>query len=138
MHYFENLPRYCLARLYCALSVLANVLNAVTEPRSLATQVLNATDPWGWFWLWGLSLTAGIALADVLVNDLLPKQYHMPTTWKYRHIGFIGMALLLCGLANATYMTLGWTPVLFTWWVDSFCAATIAFLDLLSRRREPC
>jgi hypothetical protein len=40
-----------------------------------------------------LVLCASVGLLDVLINDVLPAQYHMSWARGYRHIGYIGLAV---------------------------------------------
>ncbi len=134
MTYFARLPRYWLTRLYCALSAATNVITSI-EPRSLTAQVVSATGGAGDYWLAALGAVALVAVLDVIVNDLMPEGYSLGRTRRYRHLTYMALAVLLCGLASATYTTVGWTTLLITWWVDAAMATTIAFVDLFARHR---
>lgn len=135
MTYFAARPRYWLTRLYCALSVATSAINTFAEPRSLTAQVIAETGPVGLYWMLALAALAALAVVDVIVNDLLPDGYDLRPVYRRRHLLYVALAVLMFGMASATYSTVGWTTVLLVWWLDAGVAMTIAFVDLFARHR---
>ena len=130
------MPRYWLTRLYVALSVLVNIMVTSLEPQSLTARAIYATGSLGWLAVWTLGAVGIVALLDVLVNDLAPDHWRLPSAHRWRHFVYMAIAL---GEVSITYVIaakLGFTPLLFVYWLDAAAAVAIAYFDLFARHRE--
>lgn len=130
------MPRYWFARLYLAASVLVNIVVTWLEPAALTARAVAATGPVGWICVWTLGGVALVGLADVLVNDIAPARWRLPTAHRWRHLVYMALAL---GEVSITYVitaNLGFTPLLFVYLTDAAAAVAIAYLDVFARHRE--
>lgn len=130
------LPRYWFARLYVALSVLVNVVVTLLEPSALTARAINASGSLGWLAVWTLGAVGVVALLDVIVNDLAPDRWRLPSAHRWRHFVYMAIAL---GEVSITYVIaakLGFTPLLFVYWLDAAADVAIAYFDLFARHRE--
>jgi len=134
----STLPRYWISRLYLALSTLATIGVIWLESDSLMHRLITQSGPAGWYLVGILAFVAIVALADSIVNDLLPDRYRLKAAKRYRHLVYVAIAM---GLASMSYVFLavggGWRPVVLPFWVDTMFAAMVAFLDLFQRHRRP-
>lgn len=128
--------RYWLSRLILSVFIAANCVAILAEPASLVAGVIRASgDPGHWVVV-ALLAMACLAVADVVISDLLPERFTMLWVLKRRHLLYMAMALALIALA----MVFAWfAPRSPIFWViyathAGFCVA-IAFLDLFSRPR---
>jgi hypothetical protein len=131
------MPRYWLVRMYIALSVLTNVLIICSEPHALAHRVVASSGVLGWLCVGALGLLACLALADVVVNDLLPAHINLPVARRWRHLIYMLLALGLVSITGVIVAAIGPTTLLLTFWLDASVSVAIAFFDLFSRHRSP-
>jgi hypothetical protein len=129
-------PRYWLSRLVIALEVfIAVVIVSWFEDASLTSKAIEETGRFGWTLIAALFVCCAIALADVLVNDVMPKRYVLPTAIHFRNLGFMGMAILLGMLGVLVVYSHGYTPLVFVYWLNASLAAGVSFFDLFARYR---
>lgn len=127
-------PRYYFTRLYVALSILVNVVITATEPQALGYKVLTETGPLGWLCVGILGCLALIAVMDVLINDLAPEAWHLPTAIRWRPITYM---LLATGIASYVFVIIdavGFTWLTLTYFLDASVAVVVGVLDLFYRR----
>lgn len=127
-------PRYFLTRLYVALSVMVNVAITATEPQALSFKVVDHTGPVGWFLMACLFGLACLACLDVLVNDLLPERFVLPTAVRWRHLVYMAIPMGQVSLVYAIVDAHGFTTLILTYLLDAVVCVTAAVLDLFHRQ----
>lgn len=129
-------PRYWLARLSIALNVLVTVvLVSWFEDTSLTASAIRSAGGFGWVLVLALGAVCGGALIDAAWNDMLPVRFVLRTTIKWRHLGFMAMALLLSAIGFLVAFTQGFTFLLLVYWLNAALAAGVTFLDVFARMR---
>jgi hypothetical protein len=132
----RRLPRYWLSRLVIALEVLfLIVIVSWFEDASLTARAIDQTGRYGWALIAALFASCAVALVDVLVNDIMPVRFMLPTALELRSLGFMAMAILLAMIGVLVAFAHGFTPLLFAYWLNAALAAGIAFFDLFARHR---
>lgn len=76
-----------------------------------------------------------VAIADVIVNDLMPDRFCFRIARAYRHLGFMGISLALGAMGVLIVFEFGYSPSLFLFWLNSAIAVLVAFLDVFARHR---
>lgn len=104
-------------------------------PESLSAQVLLRSGSIAPFFMLVLALCSGIALLDILVNDLFPKRFHLPTLGA-RHIGYMAMAISLLMLSGIVASRVGLSAILISYLLAATFSAGIAGLDLKARHER--
>lgn len=131
------LPRYWFTRLYIALSVLVSVTITIIEPTTLAHRlILGKAGYVGWLSLLTLGVIAVLAVLDGIVNDALPARFVLPTAKRYRHLVYVALSLGLVGITYVIASRAGYSPLMWSYWLDATAAIVVAYLDLFSRHRE--
>jgi hypothetical protein len=131
------MQRYWLSRLIIALEVLVLiVVVSWFEESSLTARAIQATGHFGWALIAALFVCCSVAVADVVVNDLMPERFHLPTALNLRNIGFMGMALLLAMIGVLVGFSHGYTPLLYAYWLNALFATAVSFFDIFSRFRR--
>lgn len=138
-HHISTLPRYWITRLYVALSVLLSLVVSWLETEALTHQLLNDSGRQGWWIVAALAMVCLTAVADVIVNDLLPTRFSLPTAKRHRHLIYIALSI---GVFCMSYVFIvgdgGWfRPLVLPFWLHGVIAAAVAFLDLFQRHRAP-
>jgi hypothetical protein len=130
-------PRYWFARATVAIEVLVClVLVTFVEDRSMTAQAIHATGDGGWVLMAGVAFCCCVCLLDVLVNDLLPDRFSLPTALTWRHLGLMGIALQLAALGVLVVFAKGYTVLLLAYWVNAALAGALAYLDAFARLRR--
>ena len=130
----EPKTRYWLSRLIVSLEVLFIVVGVSWfEPLSLTARALNATGPLGWVLLGVLGVCCLMTIADVIVNDLMPLRFVLRCVMRWRHLGFMGIALMLGMISVLIVVAQGFTVLLFAYWINAIFAAGLTFLDIFTR-----
>ncbi|APW38455.1 hypothetical protein RD110_15640 [Rhodoferax koreense] len=137
--HISTLPRYWMTRLYVALSTLTGVYTMWTEPSALTHRLIEKSGQQGWMLAAGLAAVAMVAIADVIVNDLMPERFRLVTAKNKRHLVYCFLAL---GILCMTYVFVsgdgGWyRPLVLPFWIDALFAVGVAFFDSFQRHRAP-
>ncbi|CAN5857208.1 hypothetical protein BH11PSE13_BH11PSE13_12060 [soil metagenome] len=138
-HHISTLPRYWITRLYVALSTVMSIIVSWLEPGALTHRLIDRSGEQGWVMVGLLAVVCGFAIVDVVVNELLPEKFKLPTAKKHRHLIYMALAM---GIFCMSYVFIvgegGWfRPLVLPFWLDGFVAAAVAFLDLYQRHRAP-
>lgn len=133
----QGRPRYWMTRLYIASSILVSCIITWSEPLSLSHRAVSRGAPWGWAWMAFLATLALLALADVIVNDLMPPRFDMPTVLRLRGLLLMALALGLVSqsIVISKYVN-GFSSAMGYYWLNAAFAVTTAFLDTFYRHRE--
>jgi hypothetical protein len=127
-------PRFWFARLAVSLEVLiVLVMVSWFEDTSLTAQAIEATGEHGWLLILGTACCCLIALVDVVVNDLMPARFDLPTARHWRHLGFMGMALQLAAVGVLVIFVKGFTVLVLAYWLNAGLAALLTFCDAFAR-----
>lgn len=131
---FRLEPRYWMARAIVALEVLILiVVVSLFEPASLTAKAIAKTGDFGWVLVFGLAACCLVALADVLINDLMPGNWRLPFAFQWRHMAFMLIAMQLAVIGFMVVFSLGFTILLFAYWLNASLACLLAFLDAFAR-----
>ena len=131
-------PRYWHTRLLLALSVLVSLYITWRGPDALMHRIIARSGPEGWACVTALAGVALAALADILVNDILPDRLTLLAFMRQRHLVYMALAL---GLMSVSYVVAdeeGWTELLLHYWLLAIFSAHIALTDLFHRHRKDC
>lgn len=130
-----SFPRYWLGRMYVVLSVLTNMGFIYFEEQSLGHRVLVKLEPAGWVVLHIIAGLALLGLADVIVNDILPKRFSLRFTARWRHMIYMALSLCLASLMFLITAIYGNSAVNFALGLDMAMAASIGMLTPFARHR---
>lgn len=136
-HHISTLPRYWITRLYVGLTTLCAIFVTSHEPEAISYKIIQASGDQGWRMVYLLGVIAGLAVVDVLVNDLFPERFKIEVAKRNRHLIYIGLAT---GIFSISFVLLsdagGWyRPLVLSYWLHGSVAALVAFLDLFQRHR---
>ena len=131
----RQLPPYWLSRLIIACWAGANALTAATRPDSLTARALADSGPPGLIALAVLMCMCAAAIADCAVNDLLPERFTLRTI-NYRHLGFMGIAIVLVLISGVIAHYDGHSMLLVSYLLPAWFAVIVTFLDLFARLRK--
>lgn len=130
-------PRFWFSRLIIALEVLVLIAGVSWfEPASLTSKAIEQSGHFGWVLILGLFVMCGMAIVDVIVNDLMPARFVWACGLGWRHLSFMGIALILAFLGMLVAFTLGYTPLLLAYWLNAVLAALVTILDVFARFRS--
>lgn len=132
-------PRYWLSRFIVALEVLVMIVSVSWfEEASLTAKAISAAGGFGWVLVAGTAACCLIGLVDVLVNDLMPHRFTLPSAIKWRHLGFMGMSLQLAALGLLIVFSQGFTTLVLAYWLNAALACALTFLDAFARYPRSC
>ena len=131
----REFPNYWLSRLIISCWVGSNVVVGIFRPDSLTAEALVASGPLGMPALYLLGLMVAIAIADGFVNDMLPERFTLLTI-RYRHLVFMGMAVVMVMIAGVIGRTEGASMFLIAYLLPAAFATAVTFLDLFWRHRR--
>ena len=131
MYQIKN--RLVIARIYVALSIFFSVMIAMFEKTSVSYMAIKLTEAPPIFMYSALVLCL-VALVDVIVNDFAPDKYKFEWALNYRHLVYMGLAVLAFSLSAGVITAFGTTLFLCRLWLDGIVATLVAFLDILGRR----
>lgn len=129
-----KLPRHWYPRLIIAM--WAGHIPVVTwlSPDSLSGRAVAGSGV-GALCMLVLAIAAVVAVLDVIVNDVLPDNFHLGVMHR-RHVGYMAMALALLMLAGIVGTIHGPTAILFTYILPAAFAIGITWLDLFTRHAK--
>ena len=124
--------RLIVSRTYIAFSVLFSTLAFAFEPlsRQGGANVATSTPQ---IWIWAALILCFISVLDIVINDLAPKNIKLNITYNYRHIIYMGLAVLSFSISVAVANTYGTSFLMLRLWLDGGVAAIVAFLDIFTR-----
>ena len=126
-----------LARVELAGMVLLLQVVVAYTPGSVVHKAIAASGPLAWVPMWALAALAAVALLDVLVNDLLPHRFELPTALEHWELIYVGLGI---GSASIAFLVgkstdAGAAPAIYV-----FLAAVsgvLAIADLIQRKGTP-
>jgi hypothetical protein len=128
-------PRTWLARMVIATWAGNIAIFTFLAPESLSAQAVHKVGPMGFLLLATLAFVSMMAIADNAVNDFLPERFQLFTK-RYRHVGFMSMAIALVMLGGLVAIRTGATVVLMSYLLPAAFAVIVAWTDLFARRKE--
>jgi hypothetical protein len=128
----QCLPRYWLERLFIAATVLATCVLAYINPDAVPR-----SGSAGVVWIALLFALGLFAVADVIINDIMPKRYVLHMGRELRHWVYISIAIGFAGLAFAAVRDRSYAPLFLHYLVNAAAAVAVSILDLFARHREP-
>lgn len=132
-----RLPRYWVGRLILLLEVLVSLLAVCWfEDRSLAAQAIRVNGEAGSLLVLIAAAGCFVGIADVIVNDLMPARYEMPTAKEWRHYGFGGIGLSLTAIGMVVVYTHGFSVLALSYWLNAGFAGALMFFDVFARLQQ--
>lgn len=128
------MPRYWMSRLILCWEVfVVVVLSSWGDDASRTAKAIDATGAYGWTLIIALFFVCLIGIADVIVNDVLPPRFSFVSAMHWRHLNLMAMALILAALGVLVVYAIGFTTLLFVYWLNASLAAWLTFLDIFDR-----
>lgn len=124
-----------MLRAYVAVRALLVVMNMLIDPHTLTRKAVDSTGPVGWFAVSALGAVALVALIDVLVNDLFPERFSLPSFFKRRHLVYMALSLGLMSMCMVAFRG-GAVAAVTYFWVDACFACGVAIADLFARHHQ--
>lgn len=125
-------PRNWFARLVIATWAGHMVPVAIFAPDSLMARALTSAGAHSFFLIGALGALTAIALADSFINDALPARFQFQAK-NYRHVGFMGMAIVLVLLGGVVATRSGNHIVLLSFLLPALFAVVVTWLDIFDR-----
>lgn len=107
---------------------------AMTEPRSMLSAAAN-TDA-GLILTWLMLFVGLAALADVVINDFLPRRFHWRTAVRQRHFIFVAMAFCYVAQLYVAFASLRSPGLLMYYLWNAVTIMFIAFVDAHQRSKD--
>lgn len=117
-------------RLYVALSLFISYIIMGTVPQAIVYKVMIESTYGGSYFVLVAFTLALIAVADTVVNDMLPDRYVLIHTKRWRHMGFMSLAIMSAAQAFFILESIGPTVLVFRYVLDAVAATSVAFLGL--------
>lgn len=125
-----------LFRTYIAGSTLVTASICGFESKGLPYKIIAASGDVGWFALAAMAGVALWALADVFINDVMPRDFCLCAALRHRHLTYLALSMGLMSLAYVFTSAEGWTIISLRPIFDATFAAGVAFQDLFQRHRR--
>lgn len=126
--------REWLAQLVVALEILVTlVVVSWTEPISITARAIARTGEAGWAVVLMLGVSCVVLVLDVVVNDLLSDRYQFRSALRWRVFGFFGVSILLGILGALVAYAIGYTSLLYVYWLNGAFAGWLAYRDIFDR-----
>ncbi|NGZ86403.1 hypothetical protein [Duganella aceris] len=121
-------------RFYIGGNAIVSWYVAMTDPRSLLHLI--ASTPEGMVLAWAVMLIGAWALADAIINDVLPCRFRWPLALAQRHFILVGMAF---GYVAQLYIAVSTARpasllVYYVWHTSVIMA--VAFIDATQRSKD--
>ena len=125
-----NANRKWMARVFISLNVAFACLLAFTHVQDAIHTIMERAGTLGYVALTALLSLSALALADVLVNDLLPDRFILRIGLKYRHTIYMLMSLGCLSIAFVLVKTPEPSLALLHYSLVAFGALVLAVLDV--------
>lgn len=125
--------RKWLARVVVAVTLLLSVILAIQETGSLMHLTIDRSGLTGRIAVAALVFIGVLALVDVVVNDIMPKQYVLKCARRWRHTVYMLMSLGCLSLIFVIVKSHGPSAALVQYGVVAFAALFIAIFDIRDR-----
>lgn len=127
---------YLTLRVYLCLRTLVVAIVSLGEPDSLNGRLIEASGATSYIAIAVTVFCAVVGLLDVVVNDILPDDFHMRWARNHRHLGYIGLALGNCAflLAIAKADTLSLLAI--SYFVDAVFAVHVAVGTVIRNQKS--
>lgn len=122
-----------LARLLVASNAILACLLILQEPSSVLHLAVERAGPTGHFAVVALAALGGLAVFDVIVNDLLPSKYTLHCALKYRHTIYMLISLGCLSLIFVLVKSEGPSTALIHYGMVAFTATALAIFDVRDR-----
>lgn len=127
-------PRYWFARALIYMQVFISiVLVSWFDSNSLTWRAISSTGGFGWCLMFLTAFFCLMGVVDVVVNDLMPDRFRLPTAYRWRHWSLLGISLSLGMLGLLVAVIVGWTWLLPVYWFNSMVAGFMTFMDAFAR-----
>jgi hypothetical protein len=129
------MSRHWLARIViCAWSINVTA-SAFLLPQSLIGQFMGVAGETAFWLVLLLGFLAGLGLMDAAINDLLPAQF-TSVLGAYRHLGYMGIAIVLTVLGSGV-AAISKVPAVLPWYLmPAMFAVVVTVLDLREKFME--
>lgn len=117
-------------RLFMFALLALVVLMSFYEPQSIQYQLSRGAGWPAYLSLFVLSILSLLALADTVVNDMLPDKYHLHISLKCRQLIWMFLAATLSGYAYVVFKNHAGAWIGLWYAICSIRCVSIAFLDL--------
>lgn len=125
--------RKWLARVLVAVTLILSLTVAVQETGSLMHLTIDRAGFAGRVAVAALVFVGVLALVDVVVNDIMPKQYVLQCARRWRHTVYMLMSLGCLSLIFVIIKSHGPSAVLVQYGIVAFAALFIAIFDIRDR-----
>lgn len=129
-----TLNRHWLARVVIGAWALHIPFVAFLTPDSLAARGMAAGGFIAYLLMAALAVMALLALADSAVNDLMPERF-MTVLMFHRHLGYMGMSIVLVIVGGAISVETGSRAILAPYLLPAMFCVAVTWLDLHAKRR---
>jgi hypothetical protein len=126
--------RYIIVRVYIIISIFLSALTMILDQTSTlwqAASLTQAPEIFSWFSV----IVCVVALIDMLINDLLPRNIVFLPAYEYRHFTYMALSLISFSISISIFDIFGTSFILVRLWLDGSVAAVIAILSIFSRHR---
>ncbi len=129
-------PRFWHARLQLVVTVGSVLAVTWLEPEALVHQIISRAGANGWFWVGLLVVLLGVALVDIVINDMMPTRIDLAVARRRRYVVYMALCGGLLSLCFVIAASEGATSVLLVYFLPACFAAHIAVTDLFHRHRS--
>jgi hypothetical protein len=127
-------PRYWHTRAVVVLQVLSTLAITALEPGSLSHRLIETG---GWLWVALLAAVGMAAAVDIVVNDLMPDRWVLPTVASYRYLVYMALAAGLWAVGGIMGSAAGGGWIMAHYMPLGCWAVLIAWTDLRHKHRRP-
>lgn len=130
------MKRQVADRLFLAALCMLVVAISFFEPNSMSYALVRIGRWPAQICMFALLAMSLLALADTVVNDMLPEPYVFKTGWRFRQGVWMLIAVTFTGLGFVTMRMADSYLMALVYWLYAWRCAAVSFLDLFYEHRD--
>jgi len=127
---------FWFGRLYVALHVGVIALVACFGQSTLFYKIMEGEGSVGFWCVLALAVVSSVGVADVFINDLLPRRFELQFVKRHRHFLLMALAIGPLSMAFVIAKRVDWSVLHVSLALPIIGATTLAVVDVYSRGRE--
>ena len=132
----KRMPLFWFGRLYVALHVGVIALVACFDQSTLFYKLMTDEGNIGFWCVLALAVVSSVGVADVFINDLLPRRFELRCVKRHRHFLLMALAIGPLSMAFVIAKQVNWSVLHAVLALPIVGSTMLAAMDVYSRGRE--